>query len=116
MKFKKIVTSAVAVLMSAGLAFSTVSTAQAAVSRTYSTSKAKTASISGGYYSGSYSLKPTSSTISLYSFSSNVFCKAVQDYRYYSSVGVAKNHQCYAGVSLSKSKTLSGDTASFVVG
>ena len=87
--WKKVVT----VLLSVGIACSTASVAQAAVSMTYT--PRSVGSIEGGYYHGSRNVQVTTSQISMYSVNMRSYCQAQQSGNStYAFQDVSKGYTC----------------------
>ena len=95
MKVKSFVKGAASTLLAAGVALSCASVANAVGATYYPISSG---SINGGYYSGSYNVTATSSSISVRSFNKRVFCLASQN-------GANNNMEVSAGVTCSVQKT-----------
>ncbi|HJE55458.1 MAG TPA: hypothetical protein K8W03_01565 [Bifidobacterium pseudolongum subsp. globosum] len=103
---------AVTVLLSVGIACSTASVAQAAVSMTYT--PRSVGSIEGGYYHGSRNVQVTTSQISMYSVNMSSQCVAKQSGNSAPAYQiVSKGYTCSAFQR--GTETANGDYAAFEV-
>ncbi|KFI60946.1 hypothetical protein [Bifidobacterium cuniculi] len=94
-----------ATLLALGLAFSVTNVAHAASATYYPVSSG---SINGGFYSGSYSVTATKSSISVYSFSNSMGCIAAQNGQ---KSEMTTNHGTTCAVSITGGQSTVGDYA-----